>query len=586
MRSAPERFTDSYRVRLILGYAAVVALFAVSWSWSLYGPVTESLVAQQERALVSAASAGGVLVSQGVSPASAARAMSAAEGVRITVVASDGTVLADSAENAVLMENHKGRAEVAAALAGRRGMDQRVSRTEGSEQLYVAVPARIGGERAAVRASEEVANISAVVSRARQSGVVLLALALVLATAIASAMSRGLASPVERLSSAAKRMASGDLGAEIPTPSGELGVLADALRELRNEIRLRIDALEAEQSTLRSVLDGLHDAVLLLNDDEIVYANSAVEMLFKGPQSGWLNRNIADVGLPVSLATRIRELLRSRAPVSEETAPDPTGQSLRLAIVPMSPADGIARTLVVIADNTERARLERTRRDFVANASHELKTPVSGIQLLAESAAQAAEDGDDAQAIAFATQIAQESSRLRRLVTDLLDLSRLESTPAANSIVNLRDVIGNTIVGHQNGATSRGLSLRLDDSAVAGEDVCAVADPTDLAIALDNLIDNAIAYTDAGGITIGISSSSETVTVTVRDTGVGIPAADLPRIFERFYRVDTSRSRESGGTGLGLALVRNAVERSGGTITVESKLTVGTVFDLVFPRAR
>lgn len=586
MAHSPERLTGSYRVRLILGYAAVVALFAISWAWSLYVPVTESLIAQQKSALMSAASAGSVLVSQGVSPVETARTMSAAENVRITVVGSDGTVLADSAEETATMENHRDRPEIAAALAGQRGMEQRISQTEGSRQLYVAVPARIGDEPAVVRASEEVANISAVVSRARRAGLILLLFALVLATAIASAISRNLADPVERLSSAARRMAAGDLGADIPTPSGEIGILADALRELRTQIRLRIDDLDAERGTLHSVLDGLRDAVLLVHDDVIVYANSAVERLFSAPKRGWRNRNIADAGLPVSLASRVGELIASGIPVSDETAPDPTGQSLRLAVIPLSPTDGRPRTLVVIADNTERAKLETMRSDFVANASHELKTPVSGIQLLAESAVQAAQDGDDRQAAIFATQIAQESSRLRRLVMDLLDLTRLESTPAEDSIANVRDVIGNAILGHQNNAASRELFLRLDDSAVVNEDVYALANPTDLAVALDNLLDNAIAYTDAGGITVGISATGDDVRITVADTGVGIPAADLPRIFERFYRVDAARSRESGGTGLGLALVRHAVERSGGIIAVESRPAEGTVFELVFQRAR
>lgn len=580
-----ERLTGSYRVRLIVGYAAIAVLFAISWSWSLYGPITESLVAEQEQALASTASAASVLVAEGVDPAEAARTMGAVENTRITVVAEDGAVLADSAEDVTTMENHRDRPEVAAALSGRRGTAQRVSQTEGSEQLYVAVPARMDGATVAVRASEEVASIAAVVSRARRSGVVLLALALILATAVAAATSRGLATPVERLSAAAKRMASGDLGAEIPTPSGELGVLADALRELRTQIRLRIDDLESEQNTLRSVLDGLRDGVLLVHGDVVVYSNSAADALFRTPQGGWCDRTLADSGLPISLASRIRELIKNDLPTSEETGPDPTGQCLRLTVVPLGPIDGVPRTLVVVADTTERAGLERMRRDFVANASHELKTPVSGIQLLAESAAHAAEDGDERQAIIFATQIAHESVRLRRLVTDLLDLSRLESTPAANTIANVRDVIGNAIIGHQNSAASRELILRVDDSNVADQDVYIAADPTDLAVALDNLIDNAITYTDTGEITVTVAAERADVRITVCDTGVGIPETDLPRIFERFYRVDAARSRDSGGTGLGLALVRHAVERSGGTITVSSIPGEGTTFDLVFRRA-
>jgi signal transduction histidine kinase len=229
--------------------------------------------------------------------------------------------------------------------------------------------------------------------------------------------------------------------------------------------------------------------------------------------------------------------------------------------------------------------VERVRRDFVANASHELKTPVSAIHLLAVSATDAASDGDTDQALAFAAQIEQESARLGRLVGDLLDLSRLEATPAEGTIADLREAVSNALAGHGAAASERGLELAVDDSDIAGVDVFARVDPTDLAIALDNLLDNAIKYTEQGSVTVRTEAGADFVRVLVTDTGVGIPEEDLSRIFERFYRVDRARSRESGGTGLGLALVRHVVERSGGTVEVSSAISEGTSFTVTLPRA-
>ncbi len=503
----------------------------------------------------------------------------------MTVVGSDGTVLADSNEDSATMENHASRPEIAAALQGRTGEARRVSQTEGSEQLYVAVPATVAGTAGAVRVSEEIASIDRVAARARRVGIILLVLALGLAAAIAAVVSRGLAEPIRELSAAAERMAAGDLGAEIPRPAGELGVLADSLGEVRRQIRLRIDELEAEQANMRSALDGFQDAVFLLHGDEIRFANAAACTLFRAPADGWRGRGVRDVGLPVSLAARIVDLLGREEPFSEDVPPEPTGRSLRLSTVPLNPVEGSARTLVVLSDITERVQLERMRRDFVANASHELKTPAAGIQLLAESAADAAADGDEAQAIVFARQIATESSRLQRLVRDLLDLSRLETTPSAESIANVREAVGNAMLGHQSAAAARGLYVRFDDSKMADQDAFVVADPTDLAVALDNLLDNAITYTEAGGVSVSIEATADTLRLRVEDTGIGMPEDELPRIFERFYRVDRARSRDSGGTGLGLALVRHAIERSGGTVAVESKPGSGTAFNLVFRRA-
>jgi len=350
-------------------------------------------------------------------------------------------------------------------------------------------------------------------------------------------------------------------------------------------MRSRLADLEAEQRDLRAVLDGLTDAVLLLHSDRIVFANSATSRLFRAPALGWRDRTIEESGLPPSVLTVVNGALGTSDPITAESEPDPSGRTLRTSVLPLYPAEGRSRTLVVVSDTTQRTRLERMRRDFVANASHELKTPASAIHLLAESARSAAEDGDTAQALAFASRIEAESARLGRLVTDLLDLSRLESTLAPDAITDIREVVQNAVIGHTAAATERGLQLTSDDTAVSGEGVFAKADPTDIAVALDNLLDNAIAYTETGSVSVRIDADPGEVRISIADTGVGIPAEDVPRIFERFYRVDRARSRRGGGTGLGLALVRHVVERSSGTVEVATEPGAGSTFTVTLPRA-
>jgi signal transduction histidine kinase len=267
-----------------------------------------------------------------------------------------------------------------------------------------------------------------------------------------------------------------------------------------------------------------------------------------------------------------------------DCGPDPQGKYLKVSIIPLNPTEEDIRTLVTVDDITERMRIDSVRKDFVANASHELKTPTSAIRLLAESAVDAATHDDTEQAVIFAHQIADESARLGNLVRDLLDLSRLETVAAAAGTTDMRAAVENTMLGHRNAAGDAGLAFEFEDET-PGLDAYVQADPTDVAVALDNLVDNAVKYTEEGSVRLSLSVADDVVTVSIADTGVGIPPEDLPRIFERFYRVDRARSRDSGGTGLGLSLVRHVVERNDGSIEVSSEPGVGSTFRVALPRA-
>lgn len=582
MRRIGDRLASSYRLRITLGFVAVIALLAAAWLGSLFGPLTSAVTRQQEEQLTRVARAGALaLESAEADPAEVAVRLGD-RGMRVTLVDRDGLVLADNQNDAGAMENHRGRPEIAAALDGRTGRDVRRSRTEGVEQLYVAVPARLGGRPVALRVSETLTSVSTLAAAARGTGLLVLLAAVGVSLFVTWRLSSIAAAPVTRLADAAGAVARGDLDFPVPREAGELGALSSALEDLALQVRSRIAQAEAERENLRAVLDGLDDAVLLLEGDTVRIANGAASRLFKPPHGGWAGRTLQSATLPASLVAAIQDASVSGTSHSAEVGPDPTGRTLRLFVTPIEAPRG---TLVVLSDVTERTRLDAMRRDFVANASHELKTPASAIQLLAETAETAAADGDVDQALTFVRQMRSEAARLRALVLDLLDLSRLEQVGRGERITDVRHAVDLALAGHRSAAEARGLALEADFSAVEGQDVFVAADPTDVAIALDNLLSNAIAYTEQGGVRVAVGAEDDRVRLVVTDTGIGIPAEALPRVFERFFRVDRARGRDSGGTGLGLALVRHVAERNDGEVSVASEVGAGSTFTLLLPRA-
>lgn len=232
-------------------------------------------------------------------------------------------------------------------------------------------------------------------------------------------------------------------------------------------------------------------------------------------------------------------------------------------------------------------KFNQVRSDFVANASHELKTPVAGIRLLSEAIRDAADIEDKKSLNLFLDRLDNEAQRLQHLVIDLLDLSRLEEAPdpERNPRTDLHSTLMTSMLAHQNGAEAKDLKLVLDDRSKADDACCADMEPSDASLVFDNLIENAIMYTDEGSILVTFEPRAHEIVISVKDTGIGIPQSDQSRVFERFYRVNKARSREVGGTGLGLSLVRHAVERSHGRVSVKSTPGEGSEFTVTFPRS-
>jgi len=328
----------------------------------------------------------------------------------------------------------------------------------------------------------------------------------------------------------------------------------------------------AERQVQDVILSSMEEGVLLLaRDGNRVFANEALERHLGAAPSGTTDL------LPASLRQVVTRAGFTGAPGRLEFEAGPPTRWLRASALPVG---GDGSVLLVVGDVTEARRLDAVRRDFVANASHELKTPVAAIRASAETLRDGAID-DPPAAKRFTQQLERDALRLSRIVGDLLDLSRLESGSDLQERVHLDVVAADEAARLGDAARDAGISLRVEADVVGS----IRGSSRDLALLVRNLIDNAVRYTAPGGtVTVTVRPAAEGVALRVADTGPGIPARDLPRIFERFYRVDRARSRETGGTGLGLAIVKHVAENHGGTVDVKSELGLGTSIEVTFPR--
>jgi two-component system, OmpR family, sensor histidine kinase SenX3 len=369
-------------------------------------------------------------------------------------------------------------------------------------------------------------------------------------------------------------VAAGVLGAVLGNRRGR-SELIDARRQATDVSAelVRRDASAREQRAVQDmILDSMQEGVLLLDAGlETAFANAALER-----HLGSRPTSVTQL-YPLDLREGVRQVASSTVPTTVEVERSAPSRWLRITATPA----GDGSVLIVVTDITDARRIDAVRRDFVANASHELKTPAASIQAAAETL-RAVVDEDPEAAPRFAVQLEREALRLSRIVADLLDLSRLESGSELGDRVRLDALVREEAERYGEQARESGVRLRVEAPGAATVGGSA----RDLSLLVRNLIDNAIRYTPTGGsVEVSVRPDGETVTLDVRDTGVGIPARDLPRIFERFYRVDRARSRETGGTGLGLSIVRHVVENHGGSVSVESELGVGTTFTVRLPTA-
>jgi two-component system, OmpR family, phosphate regulon sensor histidine kinase PhoR len=500
---------------------------------------------------------------------------------RVTLIEKDGRVIADSdVPDARLssVENHHERPEVKAALHGQPGRDVRMSATIGRRMLYVAEPIVLDGNViGAARVAMPLARLDAAVSSLQRltgfAALLAIAAAIVLSSIAAEVASR----TARSLTTTARRMAGGDLAThEGEHGQDEFGELGRALDRLARNLSTTLDTLRNERDRMSGILGGMQEGVLLLDDKgRVALVNPALREMMLLP-SGAQGKSPLEVIRHAELKELLDEAIDSHEPTSREI--EIGGIKPRRLLVRASPLEGeTPGVFAVFVDVTEMRRLETMRRDFVANVSHELRTPVTAIRSAAETLELALARDPDA-ALRFVEIIDRNAERLRGLVEDLLDLSRIESREfkLAMEPLNLTQVVAHVLGLFRERAEKKGIRMLEDIPTDLGP---AHADRRAIEHVLTNLIDNAVKYCASGAeIRVTVTREDRTIRVVVADTGPGVEERHLPRLFERFYRVDAGRSRELGGTGLGLSIVKHLVEAMGGRVSVESRLGKGTSF--------
>jgi two-component system phosphate regulon sensor histidine kinase PhoR len=527
-------------------------------------------------------------------------------GARVTVIGPDGTVLGESHESTAQMDNHLYRAEVQQALATGQGISIRRSGTVGYEMMYAALPVRSEGQLAGfVRVALPLSELNAQIADLRRALVLAGVIAASLAALLAVLIAERTALPVRRLTQVAERMAEGDLNARLLLATGdEVGQLTRAFNDMADQLREQVTTLGEERGRLAAVLDGMAGGVIIAGSEGRVHLiNPAAARLLGTAPDLALGRSVAQV-------MRYHQLIelwqRCREQGEEQSAALEIGrQDLFLqAIVRPFQEEGSQSYLFMLQDLTRVRRLETVRRDFISNVSHELRTPLAGLKALVDTLRDGAlEDPPAAQR--FLDRMDIEVDALTQMVEELLELSRIESgkMPLRLRPVPVADVVLPVVERLRPQAERAGLSVSVELPA----DLPAIlAEQERVQRAVTNVLHNAIKFTPPGGrvevrgyalrvpgegavqpenasLPADPLLPGDWVLIAVQDTGVGIPAGDLPRIFERFYKAD--RARSGGGTGLGLAIAKHIIQAHGGRIWAESTEGEGSTFYFALPTA-
>jgi two-component system phosphate regulon sensor histidine kinase PhoR len=506
-----------------------------------------------------------------------------AAGARATVIDASGKVLADSESDPAQMENYAKRVEFAAALAGQTGENERRSATLGIPFLYVAAPISGG----AVRLAYPLSDIEAVQAQVRRKLLWGSAIASLMALLIATGASIWMAQRLQRIVDVAARIERGDLRARVnETPLDEIGRVAAAIDKTAEQVELSFAAVRSSQRQLETLLNSMQDAVIAVSPDGLVrWANQPMDRLV--PQHTRLNAPVVEtIRDPDFLATIKAAMANKEAKTARATSIVP-GRAFDVTAAPL-PDGGV---VAVLRDLTETERVEKTRRDFIANVSHELRTPLTSIQGYTETLLDTIH-ADSASTREFLEIIRKNTVRMARLTEDLLTLARVESgeTRFETEPVPPVELLHDAEESFREIARGHGVDLQIMDShngSGSAESLPQVlADREAIHQVFSNLIDNAMKYGRGGGrVELGARAAQRGIEFYVKDFGGGISSEHLPRLFERFYRVDKARSRESGGTGLGLAIAKHIMRAHGGSIRAESELNHGSMFVFTLPTA-
>ena len=501
-------------------------------------------------------------------------------GARITIINKDGVVLGDSEEDPATMDNHSNRPEVIEAISQGTSSTIRYSSTLGYNMMYVAVPITSNGAVAGVaRVALPLTQIDKSLQHINRVIIIGAVIAAVTAILLAFQLLRITTEPVKKLTQLSKRMAQGELDQEIQiTSRDEVGELARAFNQMAVRLKEMVALITNERDRMATILSNIDDAIFMVNGNgKITAMNRAAESIFQISEGKALGHTFIEIVRDHELNRLLQRCLSTRRQQTGAVEIKPKKQFLGVVATPLS---GDGGCLAHIQDLTELRRLEMIRQDFISNISHELRTPIASVKALAETLNEGAVE-DPSVAKDFLSRINAEADKLAQMVQELGELSRIESGEAPLQIrsINIAEAIGHAVDRLRAQADRAELKLDIDSPPTLPE---VLADEARVEQVLVNLIHNAIKFTPSGGrISISAKAKDNDIMVSVADTGIGIPPDDLPRIFERFYKAD--KSRTGGGTGLGLAIAKHIVEAHDGRIWAESVEGKGSNFNFTLP---
>ena len=501
---------------------------------------------------------------------------------RVTIIAADGTVLGDSEQNLATMENHSTRPEVMAALSTGYGESVRYSTTLNERMMYVAISIKnnnqvLGVARIALPLSDiqnSVNHVTIVISLAIVITIILTGFATWLIVRITTRQ-------IREVTSASRKIAAGDLKQNIVIHSrDEAGELGKAFNEMAGNIRKLIEGISTEQSKLNTVLTNMADGVIVTDKEgNITLANRTAEKLFNFQVAPLITKSVIEATHDHEIDNLAKRCLATREQLNNQIELKPAGKYLRVIAIPIS-GKFLSGCLLLFQNLTELRNLQTMRQELVGNISHDLRTPLTGIKIMVETLQDGAIN-DKKTAVDFLTRIENEVDRLTQMVSELTELSRIEAGSAElkKEPVDLNELVNETITQLNPLANKQNVTL----NAVLSEKLPHVnVDRDRISQTITNLIHNGIKFNHNGGsVTVITLFDDKMVTVKVNDTGVGIPKANLPHVFERFYKADKSRTNR--GSGLGLAIAKHTIEAHGGTIWAQSEEGKGSTFTFTIP---
>ncbi|HSR66691.1 MAG TPA: ATP-binding protein [Acidobacteriota bacterium] len=506
---------------------------------------------------------------------------------RLTVIRSDGLVLADTDENPKSMNDHSTRPEILQARDEGFGLSSRFSRTVKKNMMYVAIPVKDSDRLVGyVRASLPLTAIDERLAHLRTIIVLGLVIAVSVALVVGYFFARRVTQPLGGLIQGVESIASGDYAKRVDKiSSDELGQLAKAFNTMADELQDRVVTINKDRHELLAILGSMVEGVIAVDSQgRIVHMNAAAHRMLQ-MEDVHQSHPIATEAIPIK---EVRQVLSEALETGQEVHSEVrllagTDNQLQIQARPLrSQAGDLDGAVLVLHDVTELRRLEVIRRDFVANVSHELKTPITVIRGIVETILDDKEMGAKTRK-KFLKKIRKQSQRLSNLVTDLISLSRLQSEEHGlrKTILDLREPVLDSVPDLMSVAEEKRIQI---EELLPEVPIRVRGDMDALQQAVTNLLDNAIKYTPRGGrVRVRVYSGSEFAVVEVEDNGIGIEPREQERIFERFYRVDKARSREMGGTGLGLAIVKHVCLSLGGKVSVESQEGKGSIFRIEIP---